>query len=215
MLIGAVCAGTLVACGGQTDTAAKRLDIAKVFTLKSEFGPDYQVNTDGPSAIDPKLLGSPTPSGMTYDPADCHKSTLPPGLTGKQATISGVGQGNIFTVVAVESPGPVPYDATDAEKCRHVTYSGTDSGTDISGTTDIVDAPKIDGAQTVGAHQTATIAGMPRPTESYLYVAYLGNYVVAVNASAASALLPNQPVAPVDSGRAQKLLTDAVAAMRS
>lgn len=217
VLIGVICTGLLVACGGRTDTTAKRLDIAKVFTLKSTFGPDFHIRTIGPSGIDPKLLRSLVPSGVTADPAECQKhvsgQTLPPDLTGNMAVISADGQGDLFIVTAIESSGPLPHDSTVPEKCHHVTFSGNVSGNDISGTADIVDAPKIDGAQTAGTHLTSTIAGFPHPTELYLYSASLGNYLVEVTAG--PLFVPNQPVAPIDTDRAQRLLTDAVAAIRS
>jgi Domain of unknown function (DUF5642) len=220
LLIGSVCTGLLVGCGGHTDTSAKPLDIAKVFTLRSTLEPNFHVTTIGPSAIDPKVLRSLAPSRETVDPAECQKQAsgqiLPPDLTGKMAVISADGKGDAFAVTAIESSGPLPHNFTIPENCRHVTFSGNIAGMDVSGTTDIVGAPKIDGAQTVGMHIKSTIPtipGMPRQTELYLYGAVLGNYAVEVTAG--PRFDPNHPAAPIDTGRAQKLLTDGVAAIRS
>ena len=162
------------------------------------------------TAIDPKVL-SPIQfqEGLTWDPADCAKYawTLPAGLKGNLASVSAEGEGNRFIAMAIETSEPVRMDPAVVDKCRHVSFSGAG----VRGVVDVVDAPQIDGVQTLGKHrqlQTAVGSG-----ELYTYVAYLGDYLVVVTANPLPA--PNQPVPQVNVQRAQKLLTDAVAAVRA
>ncbi|MBV9514728.1 MAG: DUF5642 family protein [Mycobacteriaceae bacterium] len=178
--------------------------------MKTSFGPDFAVQTIGQTAIDPKLL-SPVQfqQGLTWDPTDCAKYawTLPSGLKGNIATVSAQGQGNRFIAMAIETSQPVRYDPAVVDKCRHVSFSGAD----VHGVVDVVDSPHVDGAQTLGKHrelQTTVGSG-----ELYTYVAYLDDYLVVVTANPLP--IPNQPVPQVNIQRAQQLLTDAVAAVRS
>jgi hypothetical protein len=185
------------------------VDIARILSVKSTFGPPYQVNTIGKTAIDPKLLAPiQFQQDLVWDPADCAKYawTLPANLKGNIATLTAEGGGNRLIAMAVETSEPVRLDPAVVEKCKHVTFSGKD----MHGVVDVVDAPHIDGAQTLGKHrqlQTATASG-----ELYTYVAYLGDYLVVVTANPLP--VPNQAVPSVNVQRAQQLLTDAVAAVR-
>lgn len=214
-LFGVVCAGGLAACStGHPDAnpaPAQPIDIAKVFSVKSAFGPQFHVITAGPSGIDPKMLApQKLPEGMTFEPADCAKyaagQTLPPGLKGNMAAVSAEGDGNRFIAIAVETSERVPLDPAEADNCKHVTFAGDN----IRGVVDVVDAPHIDGAQTLGTHrQLQTAAG---GGELYNYVAYLDGYLVVVTANPLVA--PNRLVVPVNTQRAQDLLTTAVTAVR-
>jgi hypothetical protein len=185
------------------------VDIDKVLSVKSKFAPPYVVHTIGTTAIDPKLLVPiQFQHDLVWDPADCAKYawTLPAGLKGNIATLTAEGEGNRFIAMAVETSEPVRLDPEVVEKCKYVTFGGKD----MRGVVDVVDAPHIDGVQTLGKHrqlQTAAASG-----ELYTYVAYLGDYLVVVTANPLP--VANQPVPPVNVQRAQQLLTDAVAAVR-
>ena len=213
-----VSAGLISGCSGDGSPAASSssasppkpsVDIDKILSVKSTFAPPYVVHTIGKTAIDPKLLVPiQFQQDLVWDPADCAKYawTLPAGLKGNIATLSAEGESNRFIAMAVETSEPVRLDPEVVEKCKHVTFSGKD----MRGVVDVVDAPHIDGVQTLGKHRelrTATASG-----ELYTYVAYLGDYIVVVTAN--PLLVPNQPVPPVNVQRAQQLLTDAVAAVR-
>jgi Domain of unknown function (DUF5642) len=198
------------ATGTSSTSPSPTVDIGKVVSLKQSFGPDFTVQAIDKTAIDPKLL---TPlqfqQGLTWDPADCSKYawTLPTGLKGNIASVLAEGQGNRFIAMAIETSEPVTVDPAAVDKCRHVSFTGAD----VRGVVDVVDAPHIDGVQTLGKHrqlQTAVGSG-----ELYTYVAYLGDYLVMVTANPLP--VPNQPVPPVNVQRAQHLLTDAVAAVRA
>lgn len=199
-----------VALIGGCSAAGSTIDIAKVLSVKSSFGPDFKVAAIDKTAIDPKLL-SPIQfqQGLTWEPADCAKYawTLPAGLKGNIASVSAEGQGNRFISMAIETSEPVRLDSAVVDKCGHVSFSGQG----VRGVVDVVEAPHIDGVQTLGKHrqlQTGVGSG-----ELYTYVAYLDDYLVVVTANPLP--VPNQPVPQVNVQRAQQLLTDSVAAVRS
>ena len=212
-------AGTLLLLGGCSSngstgasgtSSSPTVDISKIVSLKPSFGSDFTVQAIPKTAVDPKLL-SPLQfqQGLTWDPADCAKYawTLPAGLKGNLASVSAEGEGNRFIAMAIETSEPVSVDPAVVDKCRHVSFTGAGA----HGVVDVVDAPHIDGVQTLGKRrqlQTAVGSG-----ELYTYVAYLGDYLVMVTANPLPA--PNQPVPAVNVQRAQKLLTDAVAAVRA
>jgi Domain of unknown function (DUF5642) len=208
-----MCAGLLAACNlGPESKPAQSVDIAKVLSVKSGFGPQFHVVTAGPSGIDPKMLApQKLPDGVAFQPPDCAKyaasQTLPPGLKGNMAAVSAEGEGNRFIAMAIETSDRIPFDASVADKCKHVTFGGAT----VRGVVDVVDAPHIDGAETLGTHrqlQTAVGAG-----EVYDYVAFLDNYLVVVTAN--PLVVRGQPLVPVNTQRAQQLLTTAVSAVRS
>lgn len=189
--------------------APAKVDIGKVLSVQSTFAPPYVVRTIGKTAIDPKLL-SPLQfqPGLTWDPADCaqYAWTLPAGLHGNIASVSAEGEGNRFIAMAIETSERVDLNPDSVNRCGHVTFTAPE----MRGVVDVIDAPHIDGAQTVGKHrqlQTAAASG-----ELYTYVAYLGDYLVVVTAN--PLLTPGQPVPAVNLKRAQQLLIDSVAAVR-
>ena len=211
----AVSAVALIAGCSSADSTNQPVEIGKVFDVKSVFGPEFKVVTAGPTGIDPKLLSpQKLPEGLTFEPPDCAQyaagSMLPQGLKGNIASVTAEGQGNRFIVIAVETSEPVAFDPAVRKKCRYVTLAGGS----VKGVVDVVDAPPIEGAETVGTHQVleAVVAGKTRTGELYNYVAYLGDAMVVVTGN--PLVIPNQPVAPVDIDRAKKLLVDAVAAVR-
>lgn len=208
------CACCLVACSGKSAEPTKA-DISKVVDVKSSFGPDYQVKTITPTGIDPRLFASrQLPSGLTFDPADCSKfaigQTMPPGLAGNMAAVAAEGEGDRFIVIAVETSTPVPFDEP-GRGCEKVGFSGGQ----LRGVIEVVDVPLIAGTQTLGVHRVLqkVIDGKPHTGELYDYSAHFGAYQVIVTAN--PLVLPNKPVAPVDTARARDLLVKAVAAVRS
>lgn len=214
-LVSVICVGLLAACG--TRQSAHPTDVTNVFAVKSTFGPEYRVSTKGPSDITPNMTGEQKlPPGVTFDPPDCEKlatgQRLPSGTQGKTAAVSAEGNGNRFVAIAVNSTKPLPFDNSIADKCKQVTFK-TDKG-NLNGTIDVVDAPKINGAQTTGRHRQIQITarGKERTNELYNYVAYFGDNVVMVDAS--PVLRRDQTPEPIDTDRAQQMLADAVAALR-
>lgn len=210
-VVAVMCAGVLTACGSGASPTA---DIAKVSSLKAGFGPDYKVTEVAKTGIDPKLLaGQKLPDGLKFDPPGCAKfatgQLVPPGTQGNMAAISAEGHGNRFIVIAVETSEPVPVTEPGPD-CKKVSFSGGA----VRGTVESVEAPKIDGAQTLGVHRVlqTVINGVPRTGEVYNYSAHFGDYQVIVTAN--PLVLPDKPVAPVDTRRAGELLVAGVNAIR-
>jgi hypothetical protein len=215
-VLAAAAAGMLAACAGgpSSSDAGAHADITRVAGLKSQFDAQFQVTSVGPSAIDPRLLAPPTvPAGVTFDPADCAKlasaQTVPNGAKGNMAATTAEGEGNRFIAIAVETSQPMLF-ADPGPSCRHVGFTGGS----VRGLVEVVDAPAIEGARTLGTHrvlQTA-INGQPKTGELYNYVANFETFTVIVTAN--PLVLPDRPVALVDTKRARDLLTAAVAAVR-
>jgi len=211
-----LCAAVLAGCatGQSAEPDVSHANIANVADIKSTFGSQYQVTSVGPTGIDPRLLGPQSlPQGMTFDPADCAKSAgqplVPSGAKGNMAATTAEGEGNRFIAIAVETSEPVP--ASDpAQNCQKVGFAGAG----IRGLVEVVETPKIDGVHTVGTHRVlqTTVDGKPRTGELYNYVANFGQFLVIVTAN--PLVLPDKPVAPVNTQRARDVLTAAVAAVR-
>lgn len=190
-------------------------DIAKVAQLKSSFGPEFKVTEVPTTGIDPKLLAAQKlPEGLKFEPADCAQfaagQQMPADLKGNMAAVSAEGAGLRFITIAMETNEPVPM-AERPDNCQKVNFAGGA----LRGTVEVVETPQIDGVETQGVHRVlqTTVNGKPQTGEIYSYLAHFGDYQVIVTAN--PLVVPDKPVAPVDTARAQKLLEDAVAAIRS
>ncbi|OBI81386.1 DUF5642 family protein, partial [Mycobacterium sp. E740] len=190
-------------------------DIARVKDVRSSFGPGFAVSDVGPTGIDPRLLGRQAlPPGMKFEPPDCasfaDQQMVPAGAKGNMAATTAEGEGNRFIAIAVETSENTSVDAP-AENCRKVGFAGGG----VRGLVEVVDAPHIDGAQTLGIHRVlqTTADGKPRTGELYNYAATFGSFLVIVTAN--PLVLPGKPVAKVDTQRARDLLVAAVKAVRS
>jgi predicted small secreted protein len=210
------CAGLLAACatGQSAQQDLSHADIAHVSNVKSSFGPEFKVNSVGPTGIDPRLLGPQAlPQGMTFDPADCAKAAsqqvVPAGVKGNMAATTAEGNGNRFIAIAVETSEAVPR-SDPPQNCRKVGFGGPA----VRGLVEVVEAPHIDGVHTLGIHRVlqTTVDGKPRTGELYNYIASFGTFLVIVTAN--PLVLPDKPVAPVDTQRARDLLAAAVAAVK-
>jgi len=210
------CAGLLAACasGQSAEQDLSHADIARVANVKSSFGSEFKVTNVGPTGIDPRLLGPQAlPQGMTFDPADCGKAVtqqvLPAGVKGNMAATTAEGKGNRFIAIAIETSEPVPRN-DPAQNCQKVGFTGGS----VRGLVEVVEAPHIDGVHTLGIHRVlqTTADGKPRTGELYNYIADFGTFLVIVTAN--PLVLPDKPVAPVDTQRARDLLTAAVAAVK-
>ena len=208
-------AGVLTACatGQSAEQDFSHADIAHVANVKSGFGSEFKVTSVAPTGIDPRLLGPQTlPPGMTFDPADCAKAAsqqvVPPGVKGNMAATTAEGEGNRFIAIAVETSDAVP--RTDpAQNCQKVGFTGPG----MRGVAEVVEATQIQNVHTLGVHRVVqtTVDGKPRTGELYNYVARFGQYIVIVTAN--PLVVPDKPVAPVDTKRARDLLGAAVAAV--
>jgi hypothetical protein len=208
------CAGVLAACGQSAEPDPSHADIAKVKNVRAGFGAPFKVTDVGPTGIDPRLLGPQAlPQGMTFEPVDCAKfaaqQLVPAGTKGNMAATTAEGEGNRFIAIAIETSEAVPVnDPTD--NCRKVGFAGGG----VRGLVEVVEAPQIEGAHTLGTHRVlqTTVEGKPRTGELYNYVATFGTFLVIVTAN--PLVLPDKPVAQVNTQRAKELLSAAVAAVK-
>lgn len=205
------CVGLLAACAPTPDADA---DIARISEVRATFGDRFQYRDIAPTGIDPKLLQpQKLPPGMTFDPPECAKlaeGRLPEGdLKGNMAAATAEGEGNRFIALAVETNAPVPV-IDPGDSCKKVEFGGPG----LRGAVDVVKAPHIDGVQTSATHRVlqTVVAGAPRTGELYNYTARFGSFMVIVTAN--PLVIPDKPVAPVNTERARRLLVDAVAAVR-
>lgn len=205
-----VCAVLVAACSAGPQPDSSNADIARVSGVEDSFGPPFTVSTVGPAAIDPRLLGPQRlPEGITFDPADCGESadaqTLPPDVKGNMAATTAEGDGVRYIVMAVETSEPVRANPP-GEHCQRVAFTGPG----IRGLVEVVEAPAIEGVDTVGTHRVLQTSadGATRTGELYNYVSHFGNFIVIVTAN--PLVVPGRPVAHVDTGRARKLVTEAV-----
>ena len=210
-----VCAGVvLAACGTSDAVDLSNADIARVKDVRSSFGPQFTVTEVAPTGIDPRLLGPQTlPEGMKFDPADCgsfaSSQVLPAGVKGNMAATTAEGDGNRFIVIAVETSEPVPVNRP-ADNCGRVGFAGGG----MRGLVEVVEAPQIEGADTLGTHRVlqTIVNGKPGAGEIYNYIASFGTFLVIVTAN--PLVLPDKPVAPVDTQRARDLLVSTVGAVK-
>lgn len=211
--IASVC--VLAGCSSGADTVSMKADIAKVSGVKSGFGPEFKVADISERAIDPKFLSArKLPDGLSFDPPNCAKVALgpamPPDLQGNMAAVSAEGNGNRYVVIAVETSKAVPVE-DPGKDCTKVAFSGGQ----VRGGLEVIDAPHIDGTHTFGVHRVlqALVGTTARTGELYDYSAQFGDYQVIVIAN--PLVVPDQPVAKVDTQRARDLLVKAVGAVRS
>jgi hypothetical protein len=216
-LLVVACVGTLAACGSaesaQPDTS--HADIANIKSLRLDFPAPFKVTDITPTAIDPRVLEpQKLPAQIKFEPADCgqfaNQQVLPAGVKGNMAALTAEGEGNRFIAIAVETSETVPVHGPP-ENCQKVGFAGPG----VRGLIEVVDAPKIDGVVTQGAHRIVqtTVGGKARTGELYNYVARFGSLMVIVTAN--PLVIPDKPVAPVDTKRAGELLSAGVSAVKA
>ncbi|BBZ68526.1 hypothetical protein MINS_39550 [Mycolicibacterium insubricum] len=204
-------AGLLAGCTTSSDTHA---DISKIAGVKASFGPEYKVNVVPVTGIDPARIGSgqKLPDGMVFDPPACAKlsenPSAPADLNGNMSSVIAEGGGVRYIVIATETSQPLPSNDPGPD-CQKVNFAGNG----VRGTVQVVDAPQIDNATTLGKHVVMQITnnGKPQTGETYTYTADFGDYRVLVTAN--PTVVPDKPTVPVDTERAKGLLTAGVAAI--
>ncbi len=216
-LLVVACVGTLAACGSAESAQpdASQADIANIRNLRSDFPAPITVTDITPTAIDPRVLEpQKLPAQIKFEPADCgqfaNQQVLPAGVKGNMAALTAEGEGNRFIVIAVETSETVPVHGPP-ENCQKVGFAGPG----MRGLIEVVDAPKIDGVATQGAHRVVqtTVGGKARTGELYNYVARFGSLMVIVTAN--PLVIPDKPVAAVDTKRAGELLSAGVSAVKA
>lgn len=216
-VLGVACVGMLTACGSadSAEPDVSKADIANVKNLRPDFPAQFKVTQIATTAIDPRIVEpQKLPPTIKFDPSDCAKfanqQVLPAGVKGNMAALTAEGDGNRFIVIAVETSEKVPVNGPP-ENCKKVGFAGPT----MRGLIEVVDAPKIDGVETQGAHRViqTSVGGKTRTGELYNYVARFGTLLVIVTAN--PLVIPDKPVAPVDTKRATELLTAGVSAVKA
>ncbi len=205
-------AGLLAGCGAANAPSA---DLDKLSAVKASFGPQFKVTEVAPTGIDPKLLaGQRLPEGLRFEPESCAKfatgQLVPQGTEGNMSALSAEGEGNRFVVIALETNEAVPV-VEPGKDCKKVSFAGGA----VHGTVEAVEVPRIEGTKTIGVHRVlqTVVDGKPRTGEVFNYSAHFGNYQLIVAAN--SLVLPDKPVAPVNTQRARDLLIAGVNAIRN
>lgn len=214
--VAVACAAALTSCAtGQSADDLSRADIARIKDVRTSFGPGFTVADIGPTGIDPRLLArQELPKGVKFEPADCasfaNQQMMPEGAKGNMAAATAEGEGNRFIAIAVETSETASVNAP-TDNCRKVGFAGGA----MRGLVEVVEAPQIEGAQTLGTHRVVqtTVDGKPRTGELYNYLASFGPFLVIVTAN--PLVLPDKPVAKVDTQRARDLLVAAVNAVKA
>jgi hypothetical protein len=216
-VLGIACVGALAACGSaeSAEPDLSHADIANIKNLRQNFPAPFKVTDIAPTAIDPRIVEpQKLPAQIKFEPADCAKfanqQVLPAGVKGNMAALTAEGEGNRFIVIAVETSEKIPVNGPP-ENCRKVGFTGPG----IRGLIEDVDAPKIDGVETQAAHRIiqTTVGGKTRTGELYNYAARMGSLLVIVTAN--PLVVPDKPVAPVDTKRAGELLSAGVSAVQA
>ena len=216
-VLGIACVGVLAACGSaeSAEPDLSHADIANIKSLRQNLPAPFKVTDVAPTAIDPRIVEpQKLPAQIKFEPADCAKfanqQVLPAGVKGNMAALTAEGEGNRFIVIAVETSEKIPVNGPP-ENCKKVGFTGPG----LRGLIEVVDAPKIDGVETQAAHRViqTTVGGKPRTGELYNYVARMGSLLVIVTAN--PLVIPDKPVAPVDTKRAGELLSAGVAAVKA
>jgi hypothetical protein len=213
MLLWVVAACVLAGCSSATHQ--EEADINRVVDVKSSFGPEYKVSDITKQGVNPELLaGRKLPDGLKFDPANCAKVAagpdMPADLQGNMSAVTAEGRGNRFVVIALETSKALPFN-DPGKDCNKVTFTGPQ----MRGGVQVVEVPQIESTRTLGVHRVmqALTPDGPRTGELYDYSAAFGDYQVIVIAN--PLVVPDQPVAPVDTQRARDLLVKAVTAVRA
>ncbi|SPM30950.1 DUF5642 family protein [Mycobacterium terramassiliense] len=148
---------------------------ANIKRVVRDLPPNYEVTTGIPSGVSPRVIWSLEADARAVPP-QC-AALADPG-NGRDQTAQGFsasGAGGIVNAVVVALPGPVDLDRGVVGACGRWTMS--DGHT--TATVNRVDAPHIEGAETLGMvadTKSSVESGTEIDSRAYAFTAYLGNY---------------------------------------
>lgn len=148
---------------------------ANVKRVVRDLPPHYEVTTGIPSGVSPRVIWS-LEADARADPPQC-AALADPG-NGREQTAQGFsasGTGGIVNAVVVALPGPVDLDRGVVGACDRWTMSDGHTTANVH----LVDAPHIDGADTLGMvadTRSSVESGTEIDSRAYTFTAYLGNY---------------------------------------
>ena len=212
------CVGALAACGSaeSAEPDLSHADIANIKNLRSDFPAPFKVTDIAPTAIDPRVLEpQKLPAQIKFEPADCAKfanqQVLPAGVKGNMAALTAEGEGNRFIVIAVETSETVPVNGPP-ENCQKVGFTGPGHARPHRGRRCAEDRRRC-------RRRVLTGSSRPRSAESPVPASFTtmspdsARFMVIVTAN--PLVIPDKPVAPVDTKRAGELLSAGVAAVKA
>ncbi|OBK80067.1 hypothetical protein A5651_01205 [Mycobacterium sp. 1274761.0] len=181
---------------------------ARISRTRGDLPPGYEVDDVGGPASAAAFWGFGP--GWTSEPPRCAVLAAPATdeLTTKGWSASGPG-GIVHTVVSGSPAAPVTLDPAVPADCGHWTISSGNT----NGTVDLVDAPAIDGATTIGMHtvaKTVVEGGRETTASAYTFNAYLDDYLTSVTVVTD----PGSPNPPLGGEFAADLLVKTVSALR-
>lgn len=210
-------AALLTACGSQSGPAspsastsvggaAPTVNPANIKRIRPALPPGYEV-ADMAGPVSAAGLWGFGP-GWSADPPECAALADPAPADAGARGLSASGQGGTVYVVVATAPGPASPDAGLVGQCGQWTMTFAHS----SGAVSLVEAPAIDGAQTVAmtaATRTAVESGTETVGQASTAQAYLGDHVVYVTLVTD----PGSVHPPLDGRFVAELLVKTVAAL--
>jgi hypothetical protein len=155
--------------------AARHVDPANIRRVRRDIPPGYEVTTVSSLAAPPGIWGlggagvaTPPRCAVLADPASGHGQS-PQGISG-----SGAG-GTVYAVVVAAPTGPLALDQSLVAHCRQWSMTGRRASARVL----LIDAPRIDGAETLGMAVeivTAVEGGNEIGSRASTFTAYLGDY---------------------------------------
>jgi Domain of unknown function (DUF5642) len=191
-------------------TAARRVNPANIRWVRRDLPSGYEVTGISGQAAPPAIWG--LGSDGTATPAQCAALADPAGGHGQSAQgISGSGAGGIvYAVVAAAPTGSVAPDQSLVDQCRTWTMTSGRAKARV----DLVDPPRIDGAETLGMAADITTSvegGNEIGSRANTFTAYLGDYYAFTTVISD----PGAPDSPLTPQFAANLLVKAVSALRA
>lgn len=180
-LLVAACAHAPAPTPSQTPATAPpptAVNPANIKRVVRDLPPGYEATTGIPSGASPGVIWSlgPDASGSKARPPQCG-ALADPGSGRDQSAqgVSGSGSGGIVDAVVVALPEPVDLPGDVAAGCGQWTMTAGRTTASVH----LIDAPHIDGAQTVGMVadvKSAVESGTEIDSRTYTFTAYLGNF---------------------------------------
>jgi uncharacterized protein DUF5642 len=186
--------------------SAGHINPANIRRIGHDLPPGYELTGVSGAATPPTIWGV----GPKYvvSPARCARLADPGGAQGQAAQgISGSGAGGI--VYAVVAAAPVSLDPSLVTQCRQWTMTGGHATARVQ----LIDAPSIGGAETLGMAADITTSvegGSEIDSRANTFTAYLGDYYAFTTLISD----PGSPHSSLSPQFAADLLAKAVSALR-
>jgi uncharacterized protein DUF5642 len=186
--------------------SAGHINPGNIRRIGHDLPPGYEVTGVSGAATPPTIWG--LGPKYTASPARCARLADPAGAQGQAAQgISGSGAGGI--VYAVVAAAPASLDPSLVTQCRQWTMTGGRATARVQ----LIDAPSIDGAETLGMAADITTSvegGSEIDSRANTFTAYLGDYYAFTTLISD----PGSPHSSLSPQFAADLLVKAVSALR-